>query len=74
MDNGQVRHQIDSIPDEAIAITALEVVEYLDEDGDRSYAFRYDGDVSVATMLGLLVLLQDDVLRMFGPSREHDEG
>lgn len=52
------------LPDSAIPLTAVEVVEYLDEDGDHAYGFRVQGTQSPSSVAGLLELVKARFLDM----------
>jgi hypothetical protein len=55
-----------------VQIGAVEVVEYLDSEGERRYRIRVDGDMPLSNILGLLVLAQHDAIAMsdWKPSEE----
>ena len=62
MSEGQIRTMID-LPDEAVPLSVIELVEYLDEDSERCFKFRTQGTESTAMILGLLELAKRDLIR-----------
>ena len=50
-------------PDE-VYLGGIEVVAYLDANGEQSYRIRFDTGVPVSTLLGCLELAKADVIAM----------
>jgi hypothetical protein len=46
------------LDDSAIPMTVVEIVEYLDEDGDHAYGYRVQGTQSPAQVAGLLEVVK----------------
>lgn len=60
--SNQIDHHID-LPDGAVPLAAVELVEYLDPDsGERVYGFRHVGSSAVSTVLGLIELMKRKLL------------
>jgi hypothetical protein len=49
----------DLIPDGAVPIHSVRIVEFLDEEGEPQLRFKVDGDVRLATTIGVLAIVQD---------------
>lgn len=50
------------LPEGAIPNSVIEVVGYLDTDGEQKYCLRIDGDVPYSTHLGLLRFAEHDLV------------
>lgn len=58
------------LPEEAVPMTVVEVVEYLDEDGDHAYGYRVQGTQSPAQVAGLLEVVKG---RFLGAAAGHHD-
>lgn len=59
--NGTVAHHID-LPDDALPVAVFEIVEYLDAEGNRVYAYRHAGASNVSTAVGLIELAKHNLM------------
>jgi len=50
------------IPDNAVALSRIEVMQYMDEHGEMKYATTWTIDQPLSTLLGLLELAKHDLL------------
>lgn len=53
------------LPEGCIPSAVIEVVEYIDEDGDAAYAFRFPPHLSYTAALGLLELVKAQILHRY---------
>ncbi len=51
------------LPEGAVALDVIEVCGYLSKDGHRRYATRFSRDAPLSTLLGLLRLGEQQILR-----------
>lgn len=51
------------LPDAAMPMAVVEVVQYLDEQGEQKYAFRFTEGAAGSTLLGLLELAKHQLFK-----------
>ena len=51
------------LPDAAMPMAVVEVCQYLDEQGEQKYAFRFTEGAAGSTLLGLLELAKHQLFR-----------
>lgn len=64
LNDGQLATLVD-LPEGAIPLGVVEVVSYLDDDGDTCYGFRWPASMSYSNVLGLLELVKSHVLNHY---------
>jgi hypothetical protein len=56
------------VPEGSMLVEVVEVVSYLDKEGDRYWNFRMDGDTPVSSTIGLLEMVKNRILTKYvGP-------
>lgn len=50
------------LPEEAVPLVVVEVVEYLDIEGDRRFVVRIDGEVPLSTTVGLMRIAEHQIM------------
>lgn len=50
------------IPEDLLQVGGVTIVSVLNEDGSSGFAYRTEGDLDRATLLGLLELVKHDIL------------
>lgn len=57
----RVVHSI-PLPEGAIPLSVVEIVEYLTPEGHRVYGYRHSGDTALSTTLGLIELAKTQII------------
>lgn len=60
-DTNRIEHHVD-LPEGALPLSVVEVVEYLDADGNRVYGYRHQGSTALSATIGLLDLAKHNLM------------